>query len=180
MPISRSTSVSVAALGIPWAGPLPGGGYEGATPALDRAVQRHARALQAWLGRRVRIEIRFNSDRESGGAWVWDGDGLGSSCTLGLTAGIEPDNSLTPNGEWVQNPRASRLYHRVYLEHTLARPNVTLRPDDEDWGNDDHYSILVRGTADGIRLLKRLVDPKKLARYLRAIRRGRPTARPTR
>ncbi|MEI7837854.1 MAG: hypothetical protein WCK05_15745 [Planctomycetota bacterium] len=50
--------------------PLPGGGYEGITRKLDRAVLRAA----GWLGRRFNrpVLLRFNSDRRSGGAWFKD------------------------------------------------------------------------------------------------------------
>ena len=66
--ITRSLGISP---GVPWAGPLPGGGYQGKTKRLDRAVARFAE----WLQRRIAgpIEIRFNSDRLSGGAFVYPG-----------------------------------------------------------------------------------------------------------
>ena len=41
--ITRSLGISP---GVPWGGPLPGGGYEGKTKRLDRAVQRFAEWLQ--------------------------------------------------------------------------------------------------------------------------------------
>jgi hypothetical protein len=50
--------------------PLPGGGYEGITDQLDRAVARAARFLARLTGKD--ITIRFNSDRRSGGAWLVD------------------------------------------------------------------------------------------------------------
>ena len=57
--------------GVPWGGPLPGGGYEGKTKRLDRAVQRFAE----WLHRPVAgpVQVRFNSHRLSGGAFVYPG-----------------------------------------------------------------------------------------------------------
>jgi len=64
--ITRSIGISP---GLPWGGPLPGGGYEGKTKRLDRAVQRFAE----WLHRRIAgpVQVRFNSHRLSGGAFVY-------------------------------------------------------------------------------------------------------------
>jgi len=64
--ITRSLGI---APGLPWGGPLPGGGYEGKTKRLDRAVQRFAE----WLHQRIAgpVQVRFNSHRLSGGAYVY-------------------------------------------------------------------------------------------------------------
>jgi hypothetical protein len=66
--ITRSLRISP---GLPWGGPLPGGGYDGKTKRLDRAVQRFAE----WLHRRIAgpVQVRFNSHRLSGGAFVYPG-----------------------------------------------------------------------------------------------------------
>lgn len=177
MPITRSTGIAVTALGLPWAGPLPGGGSEGTTRALDRAVQRYAQVLQAWLGRRVRIEIRFNSDRRSGGAWVWDGDGLGSSASPPASS---PRTTCSPTGTWARNSRAGHLYHHILLKRTLLKSGVTVPRNEWKWDETDSIYLPVRGPADGIRLLQRLVDPEQLARYLRSTRRHLAAGRRTR
>ena len=64
--ITRSIGISP---GLPWGGPLPGGGYDGKTKRLDLAVQRFAE----WLHRRIAgpVQVRFNSHRLSGGAFVY-------------------------------------------------------------------------------------------------------------
>ena len=64
--ITRSIGISP---GLPWGGPLPGGGYDGKTKRLDRAVQRFAE----WLHRRIAgpVQVRFNSHRLSGGAYIY-------------------------------------------------------------------------------------------------------------
>ena len=64
--ITRSLGISP---GLPWGGPLPGGGYAGKTRRLDRAVQRFAGWLQARIAGPV--QVRFNSHRLSGGAFVF-------------------------------------------------------------------------------------------------------------
>lgn len=65
--ITRSLGIAVPG----WFGPRPGGGVTGATEELDRTVAQAAEALAEALGRDV--EIRFNSDRLSGGAYFGDG-----------------------------------------------------------------------------------------------------------
>ena len=82
--ITRSTGISP---GVAWAGPLPGGGYQGKTKRLDRA----ACAVAAWLQRHFDcpVEIRFNSYRLSGGAYVYpDGKAGFGLPEIGLGAGL--------------------------------------------------------------------------------------------
>jgi len=64
-----------------------GGGYEGKTPGLDAVVSKAAKMLYRTCKRDV--EIRFNSDRESGGAWLKNSlEGYKGNCQVGLCAGI--------------------------------------------------------------------------------------------
>ncbi len=58
--ISQSTGI---ATGAPW------GGYSGGTKELDNVVHWEANALRS-LFPGYDVEIRFNSDRQSGGAWL--------------------------------------------------------------------------------------------------------------
>lgn len=64
--IERSVGMSP---GMPWMGPLPGGGYQGKTNKLDKAVMHFAKWLQENIG--APVEVRFNSDRMSGGAFAY-------------------------------------------------------------------------------------------------------------
>ena len=67
--IERSRGIFIGSMGL-----RAGGGYSGATSELDAAVQQAAEMLAvAYPG--FDIEIRFNSDRRSGGAWLKAGDG---------------------------------------------------------------------------------------------------------
>jgi hypothetical protein len=68
MTIERSMGTPIGVTGL-----VAGGGYRGATEALDAVVREAAEALAAAYG--ADIEIRFNSDRESGGAWLRTPDG---------------------------------------------------------------------------------------------------------
>jgi len=81
--ITRSTGIHVP----DWGGPLPGGGYQGITGELDAVVAQAAAALASAYGQPV--VIRFNSDRESGGAWLVTGDGRDNEtgiCAILVTA----------------------------------------------------------------------------------------------
>lgn len=84
--ISRFHGISVPG----WAGPLPGGGIEGATPVLDAAVQAFAQYLHDRFKRDV--VIRFNANRLSGGAWIVDP--RHQDAGLGLCARLRDDGTL--------------------------------------------------------------------------------------
>lgn len=71
-------------------GYIVGGGYEGKTKELDDVVAREAELLHKHYNKDV--EIRFNSDRESGGAWIKDGK---ENCSIGLSARLS--NSILFN-----------------------------------------------------------------------------------
>lgn len=64
-------------------GYVVGGGYSGKTDELDAVVQKEAEILQELYGRDV--VVRFNSDRESGGAFIKDG---AEDSSIGLCARI--------------------------------------------------------------------------------------------
>lgn len=53
-------------------GYLVGSGYEGATEALDKAIEQIASSMEQRFKRD--IEIRFNSNQRSGGAFIQDND----------------------------------------------------------------------------------------------------------
>jgi hypothetical protein len=77
--ITRSTGTPIAGSGL-----VAGGGYRGITDELDAVVREAAGALAQAYGRD--IEIRFNSDRESGGAWLVTPDGR-NAC-VGICASL--------------------------------------------------------------------------------------------
>lgn len=62
---------------------LVGDGYSGKSKELDDIVKKEAEILQELYHKDV--EIRFNHDRESGGAWVVDGK---LNCSIGLCAAM--------------------------------------------------------------------------------------------
>jgi hypothetical protein len=68
MTIERSAGIP-----IPGTPLVAGGGHSGITAGLDEVVSQAAGQLAQAYG--MDIEIRFNSDRESGGAWLKDAAG---------------------------------------------------------------------------------------------------------
>jgi hypothetical protein len=70
-----------------------GGGYSGATEELDALVVKAAEILEREFGRDV--EIRFNSDRRQGGAWLKDDlPRFEGSCSVGINAGYRGGQKL--------------------------------------------------------------------------------------
>lgn len=82
MTIKRSTGVPVRFGEITYG--FGGGGYTGITAELDQVVEQAAQRLAAAYG--TDVEIRFNSDRESGGAWLRTPDG--ANADLGICASL--------------------------------------------------------------------------------------------
>lgn len=102
--ITRSAGITVRG----WAGPLPGGGYEGKTRALDCAVSKQAHWLENYFNRPV--EIRFNSHRESGGAWIVDPSH--ENAGIGLNVGLRYTRNLVAT---------NRLVYSVYIAVDLLQ-----------------------------------------------------------
>lgn len=87
--ITRSVGLPTGYMGL-----MAGGGYEGSTKELDDTVKLEAELLAQTFNRD--IEIRFNSDRESGGAWLVNSlKGFSGNCQVGLCAGL---TAKTPEG----------------------------------------------------------------------------------
>lgn len=103
--IQRSSGIVVNAGGIPW---IIGGGYNGITQELDAVVEEAAKLLLATFN--SDIEIRFNSNRRSGGAWLKNGiEGIWGNATIGITAGIihiQPEDMN--DNEWFSSPFSFR------------------------------------------------------------------------
>jgi hypothetical protein len=78
-----------------------GAGCKGATPEVDRLVVRAAKMLAKAYG--LDVEIRFNTDRRSGGAWLRD---IEDADAIGLCANLQKQR---PDGlsdqQWWDYPR---------------------------------------------------------------------------
>ena len=92
MSIKRSTGYYTG-----YGGVFAGAGYKGLTEELDAIVVEAAEALAAQYG--TDIEIRYNTDRRSGGAWLVDPSTRNT--TLAINAGL---SKIIPEGkdiEWL-------------------------------------------------------------------------------
>jgi hypothetical protein len=81
MGIERSSGIPVQAGGVTYG--MAGGGWSGVTAELDEVVQQAAEALAAAYGKD--IEIRFNSDRHSGGAFLRTPGGRNDEVGIGAS-----------------------------------------------------------------------------------------------
>lgn len=81
MSIERSPGFPLGAGAVTYG--MAGGGWSGVTAELDDVVLQAAEALAAAYGRD--IEIRFNSDRHSGGAFLRTPDGRNDEVGIGAS-----------------------------------------------------------------------------------------------
>jgi hypothetical protein len=108
MTITRSPGTPITRGGQP-TGYVAGGGYSGADEDLDATVAQAAELLAAAYN--MDVTIRFNSDRQSGGAFLktHEVDAVGRNSEVGINAG--------------------RRRTRDALERTAARYGLTV----EEW-----------------------------------------------
>lgn len=147
--ITRHTG-RVCVPGLPY---MYGAGYQGATPELDRLVVRAAKML--WKAYSTDIEIRFNTDRRSGGAWLHS---VGKAGGIGLGGGLGKQRpaGLTDEQWWGMDRTEyyalpDVLYIDTFIDATYCDPAIV------NEGNPDHrYAYHEHKTlAAGLRWLKR-------------------------
>ncbi|MEM0148425.1 MAG: hypothetical protein QXN16_00555 [Candidatus Micrarchaeaceae archaeon] len=119
-----------------------GAGYEGKTKELDDAVVEEARFLEEQFN--GDIEIRFNTDQKSGGAFLKDGirnDSLGLGAMLeyrypnGITSEEQylAEKKLSEKSEWWKIEMAlaalpkDRIQYDVTVASYLLKPNATFK-----------------------------------------------------
>lgn len=136
-------------------GYIAGGGYEGKTKALDNAVKKAAEFMEKEFDRD--IEIRFNSDRESGGAWLKDNKG---STDLGLGAnlrnvypkGMDLESYLKSKGlDWIKDPSwkireaekelPKKIVYDVGAEIKLLKTGYKIKTKHWDHGNSTYIDF---------------------------------------
>jgi hypothetical protein len=150
--ITRSTGIVP---GFPYMGPLPGGGYRGLTDELDAAVAQAAELLRAEYGRDV--EIRYNSDRQSGGAFVVDDlpPGWDHKCVVGLCAALRhrrpegmtadeelrshPDNS--EYNRWLNSLPRDLVIMTNVRAFALRDPSIATGSDRRTYAYIDHPTL---------------------------------------
>jgi len=136
---------------------LVGNGYEGATKELDDKVMEIAIQLKDLFDKN--IEIRFNSDRESGGGFVKDNNG---DCTIGIGASLMSSKfqamslreQIDLSAEDFNNlPKDIILYH-VVLDESIAKTKIDIY---------EFFNTL----PEALKFLNDKIDPIKLQEYLR-------------
>jgi len=167
--------------GLPtgYPGFIAGGGYSGSTKELDDTVQKAAHLLTEEFGRDV--EIRFNSHRESGGAWLKD-DLLGfrGNCQVGLGAALRAkspkgktkeqwyDDLSRKHGAWTRSmldeieSAPKHVVVDTYIASAVVHDGEIVNSGNSDYryASHDHESL-----ADGLAFLKRHVNRSKLNSY---------------
>ncbi len=161
MTITRSTGIP-AGYGL-----FAGGGYSGASESLDQTVQYAAEAMQQAFGRDV--EIRFNSDRCSGGAWMrHPGEGvLGANVKVGVRAVLITQEA---NERAVKHllalasmQRKPGLYVSARFAHDVARGGLKLdKPSGIDTSGQPYTSAEHESVDAAIAWLTERIDVAKL------------------
>lgn len=159
--IERSAGTLVSVGGTAF---VAGGGYRGLTDELDAMVARAAELLRETFGQDV--EIRFNSDRRSGGAWLvtpqrsdfWRNGEVALRAQLVPVGGFERYEDV-PRWEWEALP------HEVHIasgmDEAVMRDPSMVADDMGDPGYRKHYEG--HATLDeGIAYLAANVDRAKL------------------
>lgn len=127
--IRRHTGIPVAGTGLAY-----GAGYRGLTPELDVTVERAAELLAGAFRRD--IEIRFNTDRRSGGAWLIDNK---NNTNVGLTVGLKPvrPEGLTDEEWWDMPIEEWRALPTVIQVATFVNKDRLRDPATANQGNPD-------------------------------------------
>ncbi len=143
-----------------------GNGYEGLTKELDDTVKREAELLTTTFNRDV--EIRFNSDRESGGAWLKNSlEGFAGNCQVGLNAGLR---AIKPEGmtreDWLfkatrqfRDSQPKALYIETYVSASCLK-DPSLAKDGTD--DDPKCAVYHQSVAEALAWLIENVDTNKI------------------
>lgn len=120
---------------ITGAGYTAGSGYSGKTEELDNIVQKEAELLQKMFERDV--VIRFNSDRESGTAFIKDGEwddkvGLGAQIyNKKLFEMLQADHTayfeLPKEERYIYENTFDSIRYSVIIDANAVKGNVTNR-----------------------------------------------------
>lgn len=160
---------------------IVGGGYRGLTPELDQTVEGAGSALAEHFG--TDVEVRFNSDRRSGGAWLvtHPGEkGTSANTWVGINARqartraeAEADERLRAafdyeEGEW-QGYLAScdGQVHIEVLVRGEALRDLSLANEEGDPGGRRKFWREVPDVASAVELVEKVSiagDPAELAR----------------
>lgn len=157
---------------------IVGGGYSGATKELDDTVQGQARLLAETFGRDV--EIRFNSNRQSGGAWLKDDlPGFAGNTQVGFNAELLPKppkgktrhqwyKELSDRHGWGRemdgivgnSPREVVIFTNIKSNVAKDPRILNSGPADSRYAYTEHKSL-----KEGIGFIKKHVDIQALNPY---------------
>lgn len=152
--INRSAGTIVTVGSIPY---IVGGGYQGNTNELDKTVMEMAEILHELYGKDV--EIRFNSDGNSGGAWLKNSlKGFDGNCQVGMCADLQ---AIQPEGmsddeffkQWRTLPK--ELYIATNLKPSILPTSFVCNSETYDYRY--HKTI-----AEAVRFLKDNVITEKI------------------
>ncbi|MEM3858869.1 MAG: hypothetical protein QW478_05630 [Candidatus Micrarchaeaceae archaeon] len=132
MTITRSKGYDTGYFGL-----RAGAGYEGKTKELDDVVMEEAKFLQKQFNKD--IEIRFNTDQESGGAFLKDGEsnqslGLGAKLEYRFPNGVSMEQYLADKGlslgksNWWEIESALRKLPKDKIKYEVVADFVLLKP----------------------------------------------------
>ena len=148
-------------VGICVNGFVVGGGYEGKTKELDNLIIEASKYMQETFKRD--ITIRYNSDGESGGAWIKDNEW---SCKIGLTARLAKSKLLAMTSEEKINTPIEIILNfpnDVIVIETLVDESLL-----QDKSLVGYHSNTKRHNTlqEGIDWIISIVDPDALKEYL--------------
>ncbi|MEM3859946.1 MAG: hypothetical protein QW478_11195, partial [Candidatus Micrarchaeaceae archaeon] len=179
MTITRSKGYDTGYFGI-----RAGAGYEGKTKELDDAVMKEAKFLQKQFNKD--IEIRFNTDQESGGAFLKDGKGneslgLGAKLEYRFPNGISMDQYLANKGlsmeksNWweiestLRKLPKDKIKYDVVIDSVLLKPYATTSKDatSKKALDETNWYFEFSTLKDAEEWIKKNVDYEKVKRYIK-------------
>lgn len=108
---------------------MAGGGYSGATAELDALVSRAAEMLRDAYG--MDVTIRFNSDRESGSAWLktHETDGFGANSEIGIGGSVVTERTRQRWQREIErwSARFDREWTTMLRQRLATEPAGTIR-----------------------------------------------------
>jgi hypothetical protein len=152
---------------------FPGGGYMGITEDLDATVQRAAELLTRAFD--MGVEIRFNSDRLSGGAWLEtpgttdvaiSADVITAESVARLAMRVKRYNE---DDYWQQRLAEMRelidvVQTSVYLSRRAFADQAIAAQWCEGTYRKNYTTLAVPSIEDGLTLIQALIiDPKEIA-----------------
>lgn len=144
-------------IGIVASGYIVGGGYEGITKELDNIILNEAELLQDSFN--TDVEIRYNSHRKSGGAWIKDNN---YSCKIGLCARLAKSKYLTMTTEERINTPFSEIDKYpddIIIIYTFISKEFL--NDKQEGEYKEHDTI-----KNGIEWILKSINKEKLSEYL--------------